>query len=135
MLGEVAGVASRQPADGKRPEQRGTELSQLLEALGLLELGPEVPRRLGAGRGAVPATWSTKRSSVPAKSLAQQPIERRVLRGDHRVLEVGVSSIAAIRRATSKGSFVSYSTPPPSIVAGTAVAAKASTGTRLWKPR
>ena len=47
----------------------------------------------------------------------------------------GVRNIIGVKYASiiCAGSFVSYSTPAPSIVAGTAVAENATTGTPLWK--
>ena len=86
-----ARARSRARVFRQRPEQRRPELPQLLEPLELIELRPEVPRHLGRGRGGPPrAAASTKRSSVPPKSFAAQPRQRRVLRVEDRLFEPAI---------------------------------------------
>ena len=87
--------------------------------------GPEVPGDLRGRRGpAAQQCRSTKRSSVPPKSFARRRAERRVLRREDRVLDIADRRARRPSAARSRADpCVSYSTPPPSIVAGTAVAA------------
>ena len=120
--------------DRQRLERGRPRLANRLQFLGELELPPEV---VGApGRPAAPAPPAPARTyaeqSSPAKSCArsrasaascaaQDPILQRTRRTRRRR---SVPRLPADRPCRTD-------TPPPSIVAGTAVAARATTGTRL----
>ncbi len=118
----VAGPGS----SGRAWNAAGRYGAELLELLGLPDLLPEVEGHAAApGARAAPARRRRSGAAVPPKSLAQQPVERRVLG-----LRARASAQPGVRRPAHRasaaiwtGSLPSYSTPPPSIVAGTAVAA------------
>ena len=71
---------------------------------------------------------STKRSSVPSKSFACSLSTAASCPSTISSCRSGFDRIASISAATCAGCLSSYSTPAPSIVAGTAVAAYARTG-------
>ena len=112
-------------------EKRGAELAQLLEPFELIELRPEVPRHVRRGtRGSLQQRVHEAEQRA-AEVTRQQAGERGILRGDHDLLEVRIveDRLHQLRDLERIPGVVQ--TPPPSIVAGTAVAANASTGTRL----
>ena len=116
----------------QRVERRRPGLADVLQFVGQLELAPEVRIDTApAAAAARPAPARTNPSRIRPKSRARSRASAASCARRTRSSSASSDSTASIRPATSSGSVVSNSRPPPSIVAGTAAAARAMTGTRL----
>ncbi len=108
----------------QRAEGRGPRLADRLELLGQPELAPEVVRHRRRGppwRGEYLVDELQERAvevAAAQPARGRDPVPARICSSSP-----ASASTPCTIAATRRGSRVSYSTPPPSIVAGTAVAA------------